>query len=103
MVPSLFPETFGMVAAEAMSLGTPVIAHNRGALPELIKATSGGLIYDHESELTDQMRRLAIDDHLFASLSEAATARIPSIWCEEAHTKAYLENAAMVSGEATPI
>jgi len=103
VVPSLFPETFGMVAAEAMSLGIPVIVHNRGALPELIKATSGGLKYDCESELVDQMRCLASDDHLFACLSKAASARIPSVWYEKAHTREYLENAEIVRGEAASV
>ncbi len=34
VVPSLFPETLGLVATEALSLGTPVIARNRGSLPD---------------------------------------------------------------------
>ena len=65
IVPSLFPETFGMVAAEAMSLGTPVLARNRGSLPELMEATSGGLTFDDESEMAGHMRRIASDDRLY--------------------------------------
>jgi len=86
IVPSLFPETSGMVAAEAMSLGTPVLARNRGSLPELVEATSGGLTYDHESELAGHMRRLASDDRLYHALSRAASTGVPSVWYEDAHT-----------------
>jgi glycosyltransferase involved in cell wall biosynthesis len=94
VVPSLFPETFGMVAAEAMSLGVPVLVRNRGSLPELIAATSGGLTFDCEKEMADQMRHIASDDRLFNSLSHFASARAPSVWFEAAHTDAYLKLAA---------
>jgi glycosyltransferase involved in cell wall biosynthesis len=40
IVPSLIPETFGRVAAEAMCNGIPVLASDRGALPETL-STSG--------------------------------------------------------------
>ncbi len=101
VVPSLFPETFGMVAAEAMSLGAPALARNRGSLPELVAATSGGLTFDGEIELAEQMRRLASDDQLFARLSHAASTRVPSLWCEEAHADAYLKIAAEERGRGT--
>ena len=45
IVPSL-EETFGLVALEAMSTGTPVIAHDVGHLPALIGAgeAAGGVL-----------------------------------------------------------
>lgn len=36
LVPSLVPETFGRVAAESITNGIPVIASDRGALPETL-------------------------------------------------------------------
>lgn len=39
-------EGFGMVAIEAMCCGTPVIASNRGALPEIVRHGQTGLVFD---------------------------------------------------------
>ncbi len=45
IVPSLFAEPFGMVSIEAMASGTPVIALDSGALPEVIDdMTTGRLV-----------------------------------------------------------
>lgn len=45
--PSLF-ETFGMVVQEAISLGLPVIAHNQGEMPHLIRDRNMGLLIQLE-------------------------------------------------------
>jgi glycosyltransferase involved in cell wall biosynthesis len=44
IVPSVFDEPFGMVAIEAMACGTPVIALNSGALPEIIEQGKTGFV-----------------------------------------------------------
>lgn len=44
LVPSIFDEPFGMVAIEAMACGTPVVALDSGALPEIIKDGKNGVI-----------------------------------------------------------
>lgn len=90
LVPSRFPETFCLTAAEALSLGTPVIARKLGSLPELIEATSGGLLYDQEEQLTEHMRTLAYDDRIRERLSQAARSGLPAVWFEDGHTEAYL-------------
>jgi glycosyltransferase involved in cell wall biosynthesis len=46
VVPSLFPETFGLAAAEAMSYGTPVVASKIGALTEIVEESEGGILVD---------------------------------------------------------
>ncbi|MER5642060.1 glycosyltransferase family 4 protein [Kitasatospora sp. NPDC002227] len=50
IVPS-HKETFGLVALEAMSVGTPIIAYRVGNLPDLIEPTGHGehLLTDHDS------------------------------------------------------
>jgi glycosyltransferase involved in cell wall biosynthesis len=45
VVPSVWEETFGLVAVEAMSLGVPPIAPARGSFPELIVDGVDGLLY----------------------------------------------------------
>jgi glycosyltransferase involved in cell wall biosynthesis len=40
------PEPFGLVVIEAMACGTPVIAFNRGSMPELIKDGETGFLVD---------------------------------------------------------
>ncbi len=46
IVPSRFAEPFGMVAIEALALGTPVIASKNGALPEIIQDGKNGFLVD---------------------------------------------------------
>ena len=45
VVPSVRGESFGMVAVEAMACGKPVVASDRGALPEVVIHGQTGLIY----------------------------------------------------------
>lgn len=44
IMPSLHEEGFGRVAAGALFCGTPVIASNRGALPEVVNSSVGRII-----------------------------------------------------------
>jgi glycosyltransferase involved in cell wall biosynthesis len=44
VIPSMCPESFGLVAAEAMSVGTPIVASDIGALTELLHQSGGGMV-----------------------------------------------------------
>jgi glycosyltransferase involved in cell wall biosynthesis len=44
VVPSITPETFGLVALEAMALGRPVVASRTGGLAELVVDGESGLL-----------------------------------------------------------
>jgi glycosyltransferase involved in cell wall biosynthesis len=70
-----FEEGFGLPALEAMSAGIPVIASNRGALPELIG--EAGLLVDPEDAegLAVAISRLAGDAVLRATCAERGLAR----------------------------
>ncbi len=43
VIPSFVPESFGLVAAEAMSAGVPIVASKTGALTELIQNSGSGV------------------------------------------------------------
>jgi len=47
LFPIHWPEPFGLVMIEAMACGTPVIAFNRGSVPEIIEHGVNGLIVDN--------------------------------------------------------
>jgi glycosyltransferase involved in cell wall biosynthesis len=48
LVPIDWPEPFGLVMIEAMACGTPVIAFNRGSVPEIIEDGVTGFIVEDE-------------------------------------------------------
>ncbi len=54
LMPSLWNESFGLVAAEAMLNGIPVLGSNRGALPEVVGG--GGLLFDIPARYTPETR-----------------------------------------------
>lgn len=49
LMPAKWEEPFGLVVIEAMACGTPVIAYNRGALPEIIDNGKTGFIVKNDS------------------------------------------------------
>jgi Glycosyltransferase len=59
IVPSRW-EGFGIVAIEALRNGKPVIASNRGALPEIVRNGVNGYVFDFErkEQLADLLRTL---------------------------------------------
>jgi glycosyltransferase involved in cell wall biosynthesis len=57
--PISFNEPFGMSVAEAMLCGTPVIAFNRGSMPELIKDKQTGFLVNTVDEAVDAVNQLS--------------------------------------------
>jgi glycosyltransferase involved in cell wall biosynthesis len=55
LFPVDWPEPFGLVMIEAMSCGTPVIAFNNGAIPEIIESGISGYVV---SDLEEAVRRV---------------------------------------------
>lgn len=53
-----FDEPFGLSVVEAMACGTPVIAREKGAMPEVIRAGETGFFADTPREAAAQIARL---------------------------------------------
>jgi glycosyltransferase involved in cell wall biosynthesis len=58
LFPIDWPEPFGLVVIEAMACGTPVIAWDSGAMPEIVDEGVTGFIVRSISEGVDAVRRL---------------------------------------------
>jgi glycosyltransferase involved in cell wall biosynthesis len=59
LLPIDWPEPFGLVMIEAMACGTPVIAYNRGSVPEIIDQGLTGFIVEDELSAVNAVGRLA--------------------------------------------
>ncbi|NEU07730.1 glycosyltransferase family 4 protein [Flavihumibacter sp. R14] len=56
--PINFNEPFGLSVAEAMMCGTPVIAFNRGSMPELVKSGETGYIVNSVDEAVEAVNQV---------------------------------------------
>ncbi len=59
LMPIDWPEPFGLVMIEAMACGTPVIAFNRGSVPEVIEDGVSGFIVEDERGAMSAVDRLS--------------------------------------------
>jgi glycosyltransferase involved in cell wall biosynthesis len=57
--PISFEEPFGLSVAEAMLCGTPVIAFDRGAMPELIKQQETGFLVNNVTEAVQAVAKIS--------------------------------------------
>lgn len=92
VLPSRF-EGYGMVFAEALAAGLPVIAARAGAVPDVVPETAGLLVPPDDVEaLSDALRRLLLSEDLRRQLqagARSAAAALPS-WSDSARRVARL-------------
>lgn len=62
LFPIDWPEPFGLVLIEACACGTPIIAWNRGSVPEVVEDGVTGFIVDSERAALDAIARLPLLD-----------------------------------------
>ncbi|QJW92546.1 glycosyltransferase [Frigoriglobus tundricola] len=88
LMPSLWEETFGRVAAEALVNGIPVLATRRGALPETLGGA--GLLFDVPGRYTEPARMSDVP-----APAEVApwVAKIERLWDEPAFYAEHRERA----------
>ena len=59
LLPIDWPEPFGLVMIESMACGTPVVAYNRGSVPEIVDENLTGFIVEDEISAAASVKRLA--------------------------------------------
>lgn len=62
LFPIRWPEPFGLVMAEALACGTPVVALREGSVPEVIEHGRTGFIARHEDELVQAVHQIGTID-----------------------------------------
>ncbi|CAN5259524.1 hypothetical protein BH18GEM1_BH18GEM1_07820 [soil metagenome] len=88
IVPSQWPETFCLVAREALARGIPVVVARMGALPDSVIEGVNGFVFDHDrpDALGAVLRRLAEEEDLVPRLRAGARATAVPVLAE--HTVA---------------
>ncbi len=62
LFPIQWPEPFGLVMIEAMACGTPVIAFNRGSVPEVMEDGETGFVVEDETGALGAVQRIGTLD-----------------------------------------
>jgi glycosyltransferase involved in cell wall biosynthesis len=86
VVPSIWKEPFGMVVLEAWAKGRPVVAHNIGALSEIIRQGRDGYLVapDNPFEMTNAILRILNDPLRGASMGLEGARRLKDDFAKEA-------------------
>lgn len=86
VVPSLWPEPFGLVGPEAMLMKRPVVANRVGGIPEWLKDGETGILVEpgDVEALAAAINRLLIDPELARTMGEAGY-RAAQQWLPERH------------------
>jgi glycosyltransferase involved in cell wall biosynthesis len=102
-VPGPFPDPKGMYLLEAMAAGVPVVQPRRGAYPEVIARTGGGLVVEPTSDaLADGLLRLYSDRALARELGARGAEGVRQHYTVQKSAERLLEVYGRVSaGETT--
>jgi glycosyltransferase involved in cell wall biosynthesis len=87
IVPSIWPENAPLVALEALSVGTPVIASNKGGLPEIVGKVDNRLIFLDLADLKNKILNFSKKDYPSSSIQEI----FKQNFSPEAYIERYIE------------
>jgi glycosyltransferase involved in cell wall biosynthesis len=85
LMPVLWDEPFGIVMAEAMACGTPVIGLRRGAVPEVVDDGATGFVVEDVEAMAAAIGRIGAIDR------RAVRARAEALFSDGAVVTAYLD------------
>jgi glycosyltransferase involved in cell wall biosynthesis len=89
LVPSAGYEVLGLIILEAYMHRTPVIAHELGALTEVVERSQGGILYRDPRELLAAMDRLRSDTVLCRQMGDKGFQAYKEHWTEDIHMESY--------------
>lgn len=91
-VPAVFQEPKGIYVLEAWMHGIPVVLPDRGAFPEMVHATQGGLLYppDATEQLLEHWQLLKDDPVVYEQYSQAAYVNMRKFYSNTETAKALL-------------
>jgi glycosyltransferase involved in cell wall biosynthesis len=91
VVPSLWSEPFAGVVYEGLGYGVPVVASNRGGIPEVVRHEHNGLVFDPDvsDALEQSLERIATDPFLLSQLRLAAKDSVATFVDVERMTSEY--------------
>ena len=84
LMPIIWEEPFGIVMAEAMACGAPVIGFRRGAVPEVVESGVTGFVVDTLDEMVEAIARAGALDR------SACRARVEAYYSDSAVADGYL-------------
>lgn len=101
VLPSLAPETFGLVILEAFSQNTPAIVRDAGGAAEAVRASGAGIVFQTDAEAANAIDLLAADLHLRNKLGGLARKYFLEFGTEDRHVSAYLAKLAELGQKVT--
>jgi glycosyltransferase involved in cell wall biosynthesis len=84
LMPVLWDEPFGIVMAEALACGTPVVGLRRGSVPEIVEDGVTGFVCDSVADMVTAVKRISTIDR------RACRAACEQKFSDFAITEAYL-------------
>lgn len=89
LFPIQWEEPFGMAVIEALACGTPVVAMNRGAMPEIIEHGHNGFLANNEAEFEEYMLR--VDEIDPANCRQSVEEKFSAITMARSYIERYKE------------
>lgn len=92
VIPSLAPETFGLVAVESFACSTPVLALEAGGCGEVVRSSGAGFVCRDMHELRAAIHQLARNPQLAGDLGRLGRQAYERHYSERRHVDAYLDH-----------